>query len=93
MTVPSLMRAVVSSTMAMIIQRAGLFSSPTALRAAMPSEEIITRSMHAGAVRVNGNLRHALRLARLVDRLADDQPPALEAGMLAGGGQIAFNAG
>jgi hypothetical protein len=28
--------------------------------------------VHAGAVRINGDLRHALGLAELVDRLADD---------------------
>ena len=41
----------------------------------------------------DGNLRSAFRLARVVDRLADDQPPTLEARMLASGDHIAFDAG
>jgi hypothetical protein len=46
----------------------------------------------AGAVWVNRHLRHAFRLACAVDRLANNQPPSLEAGMLASRDHIAFNA-
>ena len=55
----------------MIIHRAGLFVSPTALRAADPSEEIIDALMHARSVRIDRHLRHAFGFAGLTDRLAD----------------------
>src|SRR4051812_43894538 len=48
--------------------------------------------MHRCPVGINRHLRNALRLARVVDRLANNQAPALKAWMLPGGGQIAFNA-
>jgi hypothetical protein len=48
--------------------------------------------VHSRAMSVNGHLRRAFRAARLANRLADHQPPTLEARMLAGGRQIAFNA-
>ena len=38
-------------------------------------------------------VRHAFRRARSVDGLANDEPPALQARMLAGGDYVAFNAG
>src|SRR5439155_8894358 len=49
--------------------------------------------MHAGAVRVNRDLRRAFGLTRSTDRLANDQPPPSEAWMLASGDNIAFDAG
>jgi hypothetical protein len=48
--------------------------------------------VHGRAVRVNSNLRHAFHAAGMVDRLANDKPPTLEAGVLAGSREIAFNA-
>ena len=47
--------------------------------------------MHSGAVRINRDLRHTFRIARAVNRLANDQPPPLQAGMLAGRHDIAFD--
>jgi hypothetical protein len=49
--------------------------------------------MHSRAVRVDGDLRRTLWFAGLANRLADDEPPALETRMLASGGHIAFDAG
>src|SRR5262245_730359 len=49
--------------------------------------------MHAGAVGIDGDLRHPLRFTRAVDWLADNKPPPLEAWMLPGGDDVAFNAG
>src|SRR6185312_5363071 len=47
--------------------------------------------MHTRAVRINRHLRHALRLAGVIDRLANNEPPPLEARMLPGRDYIAFN--
>jgi hypothetical protein len=48
--------------------------------------------MQAGPKRIDSNLRGALRLALIADRLADHQPPALEAAVLASRDHVAFNA-
>jgi hypothetical protein len=48
--------------------------------------------MHGRAVRVYGDLRDAFGDAGPADRLANNQPPALEARVLASCGQIAFDA-
>src|SRR6266849_4857631 len=48
--------------------------------------------VHGGAVGVNGHLRDAFRSACAVDGLADDQAPARKAWVLAGSGEIAFDA-
>ena len=47
--------------------------------------------MHAGAVGVDGDLGSAFREAVGTDGLAEDQPPAHEAGMLAGSDYVAFD--
>ena len=39
--------------------------------------------MHAGAVRIDRDLRRTFRLPGVIDRLANDQPPPFQAGMLA----------
>jgi hypothetical protein len=49
--------------------------------------------VHTRAMGVNRNLRRALGPACAIDRLANDQAPTLEAGMLSSRHQIAFNAG
>ena len=49
--------------------------------------------VHRGAVGVNGDLRNAFRRASMVNGLTNDQAPALKTRVLAGGGEIAFNAG
>src|SRR5216110_646873 len=40
--------------------------------------------MHRRAMSIDRDLRHSFRFTRVIDRLANNQPPALEAGMLAG---------
>src|SRR5436190_19350994 len=49
--------------------------------------------MHAGAMRIDRDLGRAFGLPRVIDRLTNNQPPSLEAGMFAGGDDIAFYAG
>ena len=100
MTVPSLIRGTVLGRSAFrprrrsTIQRAGLLSSPTALRAAAPSRRNDHALVHAGAVRIDGHLRRALRLARpWLIGWQITKPPALEARMLPGRDHVAFDAG
>jgi hypothetical protein len=42
---------------------------------------------------VDGDLRHTLGFARRVDWLTNHQPPAQQARVLAGGDDVAFDAG
>jgi hypothetical protein len=49
--------------------------------------------VHARAVRVDGDLRHTFGLARSTDRLANDEPPALQAWMLTGSDHVPFDTG
>src|SRR6266571_946897 len=49
--------------------------------------------MQGGAVGIDGDLREALGLAAGVDGLANEQSPPRQAGVLASGSQVAFNAG
>jgi hypothetical protein len=48
--------------------------------------------MHCRSVRVDSHLGDALRLADLVNRLADDETPTLKARVLSSRGHIAFDA-
>jgi hypothetical protein len=47
--------------------------------------------VHGGAVGINRHLRDAFGIAGPVDGLADDEPPALEARVLAGSRKVAFD--
>src|SRR5437867_2613885 len=49
--------------------------------------------MHSGALGIDSHLGRAFGVARRVDRLANEEPPALQAGMLTGGDDVAFDAG
>jgi hypothetical protein len=48
--------------------------------------------VHPCTMGVDSNLRDAFRIAGIVDRLANDEPPAFEAWVLSGGGQVSFYA-
>jgi len=77
----------------MTIQRTGLFSSPTMLRAAEPSLEITTRWCNPAPWASMATCGTPSGSPVWVDRLANQQPPAQQARMLAGGDDIAFDTG
>jgi hypothetical protein len=49
--------------------------------------------VHSRAMGIDGNLRHAFRVACAVGWLANDEPPTMQAWMLSGGNHVAFDAG
>jgi hypothetical protein len=49
--------------------------------------------LHSGAMGIDGDLRRPFGFARLIDGLANDQPPPFQARMLSGGDYVAFNTG